>query len=443
MNALRGYRRGGATRIAATALLAAILGAAVPGPASAVEGGGTEPTVGAVVGLHVEPIALPVIRDDQWQLKLLNAPAAWQLSTGRGVTVAVIDSGVDASHPDLAHQVLSGADLVAESGDGRSDPVGHGTSVAGLIAGGSADRGVTGLAPDAKILPVRVLDEENRYDDSLIVAKAVHWAVDNGAQVINLSLGGSVKSPKLAAAIHYAFDRDVVVVACTGNQTDPEQTEVWYPAREPGVIAVTGLNQAGDDIWSYSLTGDAAVLAAPATGLVGARPGGYWQVQGTSFAAPLVAATAALIRARWPQMSAGEVVNRLINTARDLGPAGRDATFGFGRVDPVAALTSPLAQVDHNPLDDDLSPAVVGFGPAPEAAAESASPAPQPQRKRFDGRIADISTGGLEQTVTSHEVQPLRWGGGVLLLLVAAAGGVELTRRSIRSARQRLRCSGR
>ncbi|MFC4019743.1 type VII secretion-associated serine protease mycosin [Micromonospora sp. GCM10011542] len=309
------------------------------------------------------------VRDEQWQLDELRAETAWRTSTGRGVTVAVIDSGVDASHPDLTGQVLPGIDLVSPGGGEQADPVGHGTTVAGLIAGRSDDkRGVVGLAPDARILPVRVLDDENRYDDAMIVAKGVRWAVDNGARVINLSLGGSGDSPALAAALDYAFARDVVVVACTGNLATSTSSKVWYPAREPGVIAVSGLERSSDNLWSGSITGRATVLAAPATGLVGARPpGGYWRVQGTSFAAPLVAATAALVRSRYPRMPAGEVVNRLLATARDLGPTGRDDRFGYGLVDPVAALTAQVPPVTANPLDDRTSPGVAGFGAAPGA----------------------------------------------------------------------------
>ncbi|WP_422737299.1 type VII secretion-associated serine protease mycosin [Micromonospora sp. WMMD729] len=307
------------------------------------------------------------VRDEQWQLDELRADTAWRTSTGRGVTVAVVDSGVDGNHPDLAGQVLPGLDLVGPAGGAGPDPVGHGTTVAGLIAGRNDDkRGVVGLAPDARILPVRVLDERNKYDDALIVAKGVRWAVDHGARVINLSLGGSGDSPALAAALDYAFARDVVVVACTGNLATSPDTKVWYPAREPGVIAVSGLERSSDNLWSGAITGRATVLTAPATGLVGARPAdGYWRVQGTSFAAPLVAATAALVRSRYPDMPAGQVVNRLLATARDIGPTGRDDRFGYGVVDPVAALTADVPAVAGNPLDDQTSPGVVGFGPAP------------------------------------------------------------------------------
>jgi type VII secretion-associated serine protease mycosin len=322
-------------------------------------------------GLVATPARADWVRNDEWQLGALNAVAAWQQSTGRGVVVAVLDSGVDATHPDLAGQVLPGYDLVDGSTDGRVDPVGHGTTVAALIAGRRDEDGVVGLAPDAKILPVRVLDSHNRYEDASTVARGLRWAVDNGATVVNLSLGGLAHSDMLAGALAYAAEHDVVVIACTGNlaQTAEGSTQVWYPAREPGVVAVAGLRSldgsqgtpgwldkqdvgesAGDELWSGSLTGPETVLSAPAVNLIGARPGGYWRVQGTSFAAPLVTGAAALVRAKHPGLSAPNVINRLIGTAADLGAPGRDSRYGFGLVDPLAAVTAEMADVPENPL---------------------------------------------------------------------------------------------
>ncbi len=336
------------------------------------------------------------VRNDQWQLTSLHAPAAWTESTGAGVVVAVLDSGVDASHVDLKGQVLPGADFVDGSTDGRKDPVGHGTTVAAFIAGRSDDSGVEGVAPRAKILPVRVLDSQNRYKDAANVAKALRWAVDHGADVVNMSLGGGLRSPALADAINYAYQHNVVIVACTGNQSaspsaDPagaaggstggpsdNSDEIWYPAREPGVVAVAGLAEDGDQptLWSGTLTGPDTVLVAPAVNMLGAKPGGYWRVQGTSFAAPLVSATAALIRSRWPYMDAANVINRLISTADDLGVTGRDDEYGFGEVDPVAALTDPdIPTVNGNPLLSDASTA----GPAADpGAGASAVPTNSP-----------------------------------------------------------------
>ena len=369
-----------AVRLLVTAALACAANLALPAPATA-----------------------DWVRNDQWQVRELNARDAWKLATGQGVIVAVLDSGVDARHPDLAGQVLPGADFVDGSTDARTDPVGHGTTVAGLIAGRSDDGdGVVGVAPETKILPVRVLDRDNKYDDPAIVAKGLRWAVDSGASVINLSLGGHVRSDVLADALRYAAERDVVVIACTGNITGEESSrEVWYPAREPGVIAVAGLVRSGsatgrssggvlattgggsgggvgEALWSGSLTGPETVLAAPAVNLQGARPGGgYWQVQGTSFAAPLVAAAASLVRSRYPRMSAANVVNRLIRTAHDLGPAGRDSQYGYGEVNPLEALRADLPEVAINPLDSSARPAG-GFSTRslPQTEADSATDGP-------------------------------------------------------------------
>ncbi|WP_432901221.1 type VII secretion-associated serine protease mycosin [Micromonospora matsumotoense] len=386
------HRFAGRALLGVAATTVTVLGTAPPPAAATTPVAGLAPSAvstvagrpGALAGPRAgtpltEPDFAPVraradrVRTDQFQLDELDAATAWRTSTGRGVTVAVIDSGVDGAHPDLVGQVLPGMDLVSPAGGDEPDPVGHGTTVASLIAGRGDDRrGVVGLAPDARILPVRVLDDENRYDDAMIVAKGVRWAVDNGARVINLSLGGSGDSPALAAALDYAFARDVVVVACTGNVATSTTSKVWYPAREPGVIAVAGLERDSENLWSGSITGHATTLTAPATGLVGARPpSNYWGVQGTSFAAPLVTATAALVRARYPEMSAGDVVNRLLSTAKDIGPTGRDDRFGYGLVDPVAALTADVPLVYRNPLDDNDSPGVVGFGPAPGSAEDA------------------------------------------------------------------------
>jgi type VII secretion-associated serine protease mycosin len=315
-------------------------------------------------------VSRDAVRDDQWHLRELRATEAWRLSTGSGVIVAVVDSGVAANHPDLVGQVLPGLDLVNKGGDGQQDAVGHGTTVAALIAGRSDDsRGVVGLAPDAKILPVRVLDANNSYHDARTVAEGVKWAVDHKAKVINLSLGGGIGSEALAEAIDYAFQRDVVVVACVGNVSgDGAPTEIWYPAREPGVLAVGAIGRgSGNPLWKGSLTGAQTVLSAPGADITGARGKGYWHVQGTSFAAPLVTASAALIRARWPGMSAPNVVERLIRTARDIGPVGRDAGYGYGLVDPVAALTAVVPLVATNQLDTVPPPGRAGFGRAPDS----------------------------------------------------------------------------
>jgi type VII secretion-associated serine protease mycosin len=417
-------------------------------------------------GLAPSPAHADWVRNDQWHLGALNVVAAWQHATGGDIVVAVLDSGVDANHPDLAGQVLPGLDLVDGTGDGRVDPVGHGTTVASLIAGRRDEAGVVGLAPSAKILPVRVLDRRNRYEDATVIARGIHWAVDHGADVINLSLGGSVQSDVLGEALAYAAEHDVVVIACTGNvaQTSGEP-QVWYPAREPGVVAVAGLRApatgptstgwldraAGvngpDQLWSGSLTGQPTVLTAPAVNLIGARPGGYWRVQGTSFAAPLVTGAAALVRSKFPRLSAANVINRMIRTADDLGPSGRDDRYGFGQVNPLAALTAEVATVADNPLTG--SPETAGQagaatddGPSGQPHGSSGAPDPKPGggAPPPEGVTTGAAPGGHRPTgAIINGASPLPSIALLALLLAAVfgslAGGRGYFRRYLRQGR--------
>ncbi|GAA4594361.1 hypothetical protein GCM10023107_30210 [Actinoplanes octamycinicus] len=424
----RPYRSWSRARQLGAAVLAGVL-ALAPAAAPAL----AEP---GVTDEMFEPITDPAagadtVRADEWQLQTLDLADAWTYADGSGITVAVIDSGVDARHPDLAGQVLPGLDLVDGKGNGDTDAVGHGTTVSGIIAGRGDDTvGVVGIAPKAKILPIRVLDADNRYDDALIVAKGLRWAVDHGARVVNLSLGGSANSPALAAALDYAFAKDVVVVACTGNvSANSSARGVWYPAREPGVIAVAGVERNGTDLWTGSITGKETVVAAPATELVGAKPGGYWRVQGTSFAAPMVSGTAALIRSRWPDMPAGEVVNRIIKTAKDRGAPGRDDMFGFGLIDPTGALTATVPAVTTNPLDTTPPAGVARFGSAPASGEAQSAPSDAAQRP---DTAADPGTnaGGWAAPAPAEPSggHPGRWLAIALFALSAIAGAFTIRR---------------
>jgi len=412
-----------------------------------------------VLGLAVAPAGARAegVRSEPWQLGALNAVAAWQYATGAGVVVAVLDSGVDASHPDLAGQVLPGLDLVDGSSDGRVDPVGHGTSVAALIAGRRDESGVVGVAPDARILPVRVLDRSNAYQDASVVARGLRWAVDNGAHVVNLSLGGVAHSQTLADALAYAAEHDVVVVACTGNVApSSSDRDVWFPAREPGVVAVTGLRgpatitnpntgwlewpsgSAGgpDALWAGSLTGRQTVLSAPAMNLLGARPGGYWRVQGTSFATPLVTGTATLVRSRFPRLTAANVINRMIRTANDLGDVGRDDRYGYGQVNPLGAVTAELDVVARNPLVDVDESSEISGGSAGGIPAGGSGDGARPDS---GGTENAAGSGGPTGTVLPGEPAHPRQAAGAIGLaatapslllfgfLLAAAAGSFLT----------------
>jgi type VII secretion-associated serine protease mycosin len=375
------------------AVLVGLFGAGlVTAPAAAAEPV-TQPS-GEQVGQARAARSAQALRPHE-QLAPLGADQAWQYSTGAGVVVAVLDSGVDAEHPDLAGRVVTGYDFVDGSTDGQVDPVGHGTTVASQIAGGGDP--AVGLAPEATILPVRVLDEGNRYRTAATVADGVRWAVDHGASVINLSLGGARDSGVLAEALAYAMANDVVVIACTGNRVNEEYREVWYPAREPGVVAVAGLTYEDGTArpWPASLTGPETVLTAPAVVSGAQAGGGYREVQGTSFSSALVTAVAALIRARWPELPAGDVVNRLVATANDAGAPGRDPVYGFGAVDPVGALTEQIPGVPGNPLDTKARYGASGFGAAPDQPLPTEETG-QPEHSR------DFSIPPREDGATEH-----------------------------------------
>ncbi len=304
-----------------------------------------------VLLLVTPPVYARSIEDQQWHLGALDAYAAHEISRGDGVVVAVVDSGVDQTVSDLAGQVLPGTGFGSAAGNGGvRDTDGHGTSMATLIAGRGRG-GALGIAPGAKILPVAAgTDGEDFPSDS--VTESVRWAVDNGAEVVNLSLGTPVEStPDLKAAVEYAFAKDAVVVAATGNDG---ARRIGAPANVLGVIAVSGTVEGGSP-WPSSNTGALAVLSAPAQDIVTASPlsvsdSGYSQVSGTSAAAALVSGVAALVRSKYPDMSAADVVNRLVASATDIAEPGRDEATGFGAVNPVAALTANIPSVNHNPL---------------------------------------------------------------------------------------------
>ncbi|MFF5044426.1 S8 family serine peptidase [Streptomyces nigra] len=286
------------------------------------------------------------VRDAQWPLTVYDAEKVWKRSRGEGVTVAVIDSGVDASHPDLTGQVLPGKDFTS-AGEPHKDDDGHGTGMASLIAGhghGVNDSaGVVGLAPRAKILPIRF----GAGGDKLATtewADGVRYAVDHGATVINLSLVDSSAYPgsKAAKAIKYAQDHDAVVVAGAGNDAG----SVNYPAALPGVVAVSAVDQ-GLNFWSKSNTG-AVTVAAPGVETPQAdptSPSGYVVADGTSGSTAYVSAIVALLRSKYPDLTAGQIVNRLVKSASFLQHEGKkapDREMGYGIARPGTALTMDI-----------------------------------------------------------------------------------------------------
>jgi type VII secretion-associated serine protease mycosin len=311
-------------------------------------------------------------RGDQPYLHTIRAPLAWDLTTGASnVVVAVLDTGVRANHPDLQGKVLRGRSFVPGVSS-TDDDNGHGTAVAGLIAARTDDgQGMAGVGWNTRVLPVKVLDREGVGTDGSVAAGIV-WAADQGAQVINLSLGGPDASPVLADAVRYARERGSVVVAAAGNEGSGVRQ---YPAAIPDVVAV-GATDAAGRLADFSNHGEWIDLVAPGFDVVTTVTEAFFDqpyaaLDGTSFAAPLVAGGAALVRARYPAWTPSQVEARLRTTARDAGPRGIDPYYGRGMLDVAAAVGQPLGSalpieerdaLDPNDLPDRATPVAAGQG---------------------------------------------------------------------------------
>jgi type VII secretion-associated serine protease mycosin len=280
------------------------------------------------------------VRDQQWHLGFLHVAEAQKISQGEGVIVGVVDSGVDPSAPELGSAVVAGMEF-GSKGDGRADTDGHGTAMAGLIAGRgkSSDAGVLGIAPRSMILPLRVAlsFEPGGVNENLAVA--VDWAADHGVKVLSISLSAAPVA-STQKALEKAVAADIVIVAAAGN-VSKDQT-VAFPARAPGVLAVGGVDRDGHHA-NISVVGPEVALVAPAVGIVSLNYAArYGKTDGTSDATAIVAGAAALVRAKYPQLSAPEVIHRLTYTAQDAGPPGRDPEYGYGIVDLVKSLTADV-----------------------------------------------------------------------------------------------------
>lgn len=286
-------------------------------------------------------------RSVPWPQQQLDYQRVWQLTQGAGVTVAVVDTGVDGNQPFLRGAVLPGIDIANGGGPANTDCDGHGTFVAGLIAGRRLPGfGFAGIAPKATILPVR---QANSTQDgtSLHLAASIIAAAKAGASVINVSIVTSKSTPTLARAVKYALSRDVVIVAAAGNDYSTGN-KIQYPAGYKGVLAVGAVDSNGQRA-SFSESGPDISIVAPGVNLIGPGAGGAGLVTangGTSYAAPFVAGVAALVRSYHPRLTAVQVIRRIEATADH--PAGSlpDPSLGWGEVDPYAAVTAVLPGED-------------------------------------------------------------------------------------------------
>ncbi|MEU5882077.1 S8 family serine peptidase [Spirillospora sp. NPDC047279] len=291
-------------------------------------------------------------------MESLNVPRAWELSKGSGVTVAVLDSGVDPDQADLTGSVVTGPDYTEGANPPGVAPSRlHGTNMASIIAGhghGPAGQdGVMGVAPQARLLALRVIVENDepgfghfvdneRFEGT--IARGIRYAVDNGADVINLSLGRSAATKDERAAIAYALSKNVVVVAAAGNAGATEKARrsghapFSYPASFPGVISVAAVDEKGAHA-GFSNRNSAVVLSAPGVRIIGAGPGEqYWIGDGTSPATAFVSGVAALIRSRHPGLAPALVTQAIVTSTRHRPAGGYDLGVGFGTIDAHAAV---------------------------------------------------------------------------------------------------------
>jgi thermitase len=292
----------------------------------------------------------------QWHLPRIEAPKAWDITTGTSSPViAVLDTGVNALHPDLSGKVLQGYDYVNKDND-ASDDHGHGTQVSGTAAAwGNNGIGVAGVAFGNYILPVKVLSATGSGSYSAI-ASGITYAADRGARIINMSLGGTSSSSSLQSAVDYAWSRNAVLIAAAGNDGTSSPR---YPAACNNVVAVSATDSK-DALASFSSYGSHLDVAAPGVNIVTTGLDGYVSASGTSFAAPVVAGTVALMGSVNGQLSNVQLVDLLKKNAVDLGAPGFDNYFGHGRVDAyraVNAARSVSTQDTTAPVTSITSPA--------------------------------------------------------------------------------------
>lgn len=284
----------------------------------------------------------PLVLDDtvSYAPQLLNLFTAWDFQFATDdVVIAVIDTGIAHAHPEFAGRILAGRDLIHDNDDPEDDQ-GHGTHVAGIVAAaGNNGQGVAGVCGFCKLLPIKVVNAAKDASGAGI-AEGIRYAADHGADIALLSLSRDIGDPRIDEAVEYARAKDVLIVAAVGNDSRNTAT---YPAAYDGVLGVAATTK-DDEQWSLSNYGDFVDVAAPGDNIISTyydlnnKYNGYLFMSGTSMAAPFVAGLAGLLLAQNPDRSADDLTSLITTTAIDLGDPGWDPIFGYGRIDPVAAL---------------------------------------------------------------------------------------------------------
>ncbi|WP_432049790.1 S8 family serine peptidase [Verrucosispora sp. NA02020] len=334
-----------------------------------------------------EPPALPTVTDGcvgaspvtatgmPWAVARLGPSAAWPLTRGAGVTVAVVDSGVSATAPALRGAVTAGRD-VTDAGRADRDCLGRGTTLAGIVAARPVSgTAVVGIAPAATVLPIRITGRDGRVPPTGL-ADGIRAATTLGADVILVGTGRPGTDDRLASAVAEAVARDIVVVAAVDDRSAPPSATAappWYPAAFPQVLAVGGIDP--DGVPTEDSPPSASVdLVAPATGAVSVAPAGpgHYRVGGPAVAAAYVAGAAALVRSYRPELTQAQVRDRLRLTAEPPSAPG-DPRLGAGTVDPYAAVTTIDPTLADTPTREPVPPAVLASVPAPDPAVRRAA----------------------------------------------------------------------
>jgi subtilisin len=287
------------------------------------------------------PVATETIPDG---VKQVNAPAAWSTSKGKGIRVAVLDTGIDFNHPDLKSNYVDGVSFV-KGAPKPMDDQGHGTHCAGTIAAAMNGVGVIGVAPEASLYAVKVLDKNATGLFSWSIA-GIDWCIQNNMHIVSMSLGSESVPTAMELICNAAWSKGLLIVAGAGNEdgnpVPPQQSSVDYPAKYSNVIAVSSVDSNGV-IAPNSGRGPEVDLCAPGVDILSTIPGGeYAKMSGTSVACPHVSGVAALAWGAYPSSDNEQIWNLIASTADDLGIPGPDSKYGYGRVDAGVASGAPF-----------------------------------------------------------------------------------------------------
>ncbi|MEU2873641.1 type VII secretion-associated serine protease mycosin [Streptomyces olivoreticuli] len=350
----------------------------------------------------------------------MQAEQMWKVSRGEGITVAVIDTGVDGSLPELRGQVLEGTDASNRSTDPHVDSGGHGTNMATLIAGSGADGGIQGLAPEAKILPIKTVPDQrvDAVDD--LMSRAIRYAADHDARVINVSegpLGVPANFPKMQSAVNYALGKGSLIFASTGNDGD-KKNEPAFPAALPGVVGVGAIDRQGK-VAKFSTYGNQVGLVAFGDEIVQhcEKGPGYCIAGGTSQATAIASASAALIWAKHPDWTNNQVLRVMMDTAgKPAGAKMPSKYLGYGSVRPRKVLVD--GEGDPGPAD--VNPLL-------------AANAPKPSPSDSDPNSSAAGKPIAAETATDDGIGTIAWvalGAGAVVIIAAAVGFGVMRRRA-------------